>query len=170
MDIESKKIWFDSFKKFGKMMKFILLFYEVCCMGILIGWIVCFFALKMYNDEFMRVFSPFGLIEFIIGFMLGLYCCSKKLYFENGSMYSKNIFKSKTVKLESGMRVVLGTGKTPIDKTVIIRKDGVELFRYNIEMFNDDAPRMRENADIIKEICEKYDMEFVNYWGDMRYE
>ena len=170
MDIESQKIWFDSFKKCGKMMKFIQVLCHIVIFGIIAYFVIGMTALKWYNHELMRVFAPAGIVFYMVALLLMIYVTSKKLYFENGSMYSKNIFKSKTVILEPGMRVVLGTGKTPIDKTVIIRKDGVELFRYNIEMFNDDAPRMRENAEIIKEICEKYDMEFVNYWGDMRYE
>ena len=165
-----RRIYFDSFKKYGKTSKALFIFIYSVLLGIVLYIVIT----NILFEEFRTGRFWWGNIimsgMFVITVCPTIYLCSKRLFYENGSMYCKNIFKSKTVKFEPGMRVVLGTGKTPIDKTVIIRKDGVELFRYNIEMFNDDAPRMRENAEIIKEICEKYDMEFVNYWGDMRYE
>ena len=105
----------------------------------------------------------------ILTVMGTVFDCSRTVYYEDGVLYSLNIFRRKKIKFESSMTVILAPISYAYERRIVVKSNDKIIFKCSIGCFADEKPQLLGTIDILKAVCNKYDMEFINYWPEVRY-
>ena len=169
LNVENRRLYLGSFRKKGKTYRGVLIFISL---GILI--MVLYIIITNCLFEEFRKGNAFYIniimgVILIVTVVLTVFDCSRTVYYENGVLYSRNIFSRKMVKLESNMTVLLAPITYIYERKIVVKNNDRIVFKCSIGCFPDDKPVLIEDVQILKAICEKYDMEFINHWPEVAY-
>ena len=168
----NERIYIDCNKLQSKSTKILLSRCAVVCV-LMIVFCICGLTLwKEFRHGIGLAFCIFDIIVVIAILAIIILFVPRYMYYESGNIVLYNGIKKKTIHLSNEIIIECGHSKIlepKIGQMIIIKTSDNVLGKYGIEYSKQNLGHFNYIIKTLSFICEKYDMEFVNYWGDMNY-